>query len=53
MMDIEEFDRHAYAYRSWPMEDQAGVVARFNELVAYVESLIAAERDKCGVGNVY
>ena len=46
-MDIEEFDKHAYAYRAWPGGDQDGVVARFSELCVYVESLIAAEREAC------
>ena len=42
-MNIEEFDGYAYAYRAWPGSDPAGVAARFNELTAYVESLIESE----------
>ena len=41
-MNKEEFDRYAYAYRSWPSSDPAGVVARFDELTAYVDGLIVA-----------
>ena len=37
----EEFNHIAYSYRSWPGADQAGVVARYDELVAYVESLMS------------
>lgn len=54
MFDEETFNHIAYAYRSWPMEDQAGVVARYEELVKYVESCIEyavdsyAEAEACG-----
>jgi len=40
--DDEEFSSIAYSYRAWPMTDSEGVVARYNELVAYVQELIAA-----------
>lgn len=36
----EELNHIAYSYRSWPGTDQAGVVARYNELLAYVEKII-------------
>ena len=42
-MNDEEFDRIAYAYRSWPATDPAGVVARFEELKRYVEQLMSDE----------
>ena len=45
-MNKEEFDGYAYAYRAWPGSDPAGVVARFNELTAYVEGLIAEAIDQ-------
>lgn len=38
--EAEEFNAVAYSYRSWPTTDQAGVVARFEELRAFVEQLI-------------
>jgi hypothetical protein len=46
-MDKEAFESYAYNYRSWPGKQQAEVVARFNELVEYVEGLITAEREAC------
>ena len=39
----EEFNHIAYSYRSWPGDDQAGVVARYDELVKHVEDLINTE----------
>jgi hypothetical protein len=44
---LERFDSVAYSYRSWPATDPAGVVKRFNELVALVSELIEeAERNE-------
>lgn len=36
----EAFNHIAYSYRSWPMTDPEGVLARYNELLAHVEQLI-------------
>jgi hypothetical protein len=44
MIDREEFDQIAYAYRSWPATDPAGVAQRFEELLAYVEKLISENK---------
>jgi hypothetical protein len=45
--DRETFDHVAYTYRAWPGSDPIGVVAKFEELIFYVESLIHAEREAC------
>ena len=43
--ELEDFGAVAYAYRSSPADKPTGVVARFDELVAHVEGLIAS-RDR-------
>lgn len=41
--DEEEFERLAYAYRSWPIQDPAGVALRFADLKEWVEEMIQNE----------
>lgn len=36
----EEFISRAYSYRSWPVTDQEGVCARYEELKAFLGRLI-------------
>ena len=52
-MNDEEFEGIAYAYRSWPMTDPSGVVARFAELKKYVEEEIANAIDLERQNNEY
>lgn len=40
----EQFEAKAYAYRSWPWQDQMGVNKRFDELLEYVNALVALVR---------
>ncbi len=43
MIDWDEFDRVAYAYRAWPAEDIKGVADRYEELCQFVRSAMQDE----------
>jgi hypothetical protein len=40
-MDWDEFNRIAYAYRSWPGSDPQGVVDRYEELCEFVRDVMS------------
>ena len=43
-MNEEEFYNLCQAYRHWPVDDQAGVLDRYNELLAYVRRTTGLDR---------